>query len=109
MNIHDFSTNVSDYGFSVDKKNTVKALRDLANSIESSDVCVQSVRITSLAKGDDYPYTSLRMVFAEKRRKPDGGIKELKGGSRFPVDVVQTQRTDAVGTNGCKAKVNIKQ
>lgn len=83
---HDFSGSVGldGWSFGADKESSVAALRELANRIETGEVLMQSVRVTSLAHNNDFTLTGLRLVVAEKK------IKELRGSeSPFPVAVAR--------------------
>ena len=59
--------NSSSLGFAIGLKQTAQALRELADKVEAREVSLQSARVTSLAKHDDYTFTSVRLVFAEQK------------------------------------------
>lgn len=74
--------------FGVDKERTVQTLRMLADAVEQSTIYVQSGRVTSLASGEDFTLTSVRLTFAETAQEPKADTKSLHGpDSKFPVAV----------------------
>lgn len=75
------------FGFGMDGARAAAALRELADKIEQSKVLLQSARVTSLASGDDYALTGLRLVIAERAPVKLYG----HGNSAFPVEIAHVQ------------------
>ena len=61
----------SGYCFGVDGRTAAEALRKLAEDIESGACLFQSARVTSLASGDDFTTTGVRLVLVETKAKPE--------------------------------------
>lgn len=58
------------FGFGCSEERAAAELRSLADKVESKDVLIQSVRVTSLASGEEFTLTGLRFVIAEKIDQP---------------------------------------
>jgi hypothetical protein len=115
MDCYDFTTplhteNVDEsFHFGIDKEKTAELLREIADKIDTGRYALQSARVASIARNEDFPITTVRISFSEKRpaqmleeieRKLDanartvGGRKELKhlyGASPFPVATAQVK------------------
>ncbi len=83
-----FSTDIGNgFPFGTGKQRPVAALRNLADMIESGQVLLQSARVTGFASQEDFTFTGLRLVLAEKI---DEAPKALHGmGSKFPSAVAR--------------------
>ena len=57
------------YEFSIDPKNAAATLREIADKIERGDYLLTNAQLRTLAKGEDFPMTVLRLVIHEGPRR----------------------------------------
>lgn len=71
MDAYNFSFPIGDneenYCFGVNDDETAKTLRRLAKSIELGKIAIQSCRVVSTAKNEDFTQSILKLTFTEKR------------------------------------------
>lgn len=86
MKITDFVQPDIAYAFGTSPQAAAESLGQMAAAIESGELIVQSARLTSLAKNDDYAITSLRIAFAEKLEPRVPASVNFFGAGPYPVD-----------------------
>jgi hypothetical protein len=70
LSAYKFSGQLSNgYEFSIDPRNAAATLRDIADKIEKGEFLLTNARMLSIAKGEDFPMTVLRLVIHEGTRR----------------------------------------
>jgi hypothetical protein len=66
MDSKDFSATIpgNNFHYGMDTKKTAHTLRNLANQLESGSIGLQSCRVVSTAKTDDFSFMALHVIFA---------------------------------------------
>lgn len=85
--------NYGKYEFGIDQAAIAKALRDLADDLDSKDAIPVSATVYRRSRLDDYPETVIVLKLIESvDERNRGTIKELHApDSQFPVDVARVE------------------
>lgn len=90
LDVRNVAQKVTDYGFGLDAPSTARALRKLADALESGEVLLQKVTVYAQAHHDDFPTCGLVLQLVEMLPECEGRKRLDAAGSPFPVAVVDS-------------------
>lgn len=107
MDAYDFSKplrEVSDISFGMSNERAAEILRELAARIENQQVILQVCRVTTIARIDDFPMTTLRLVMHEKNSNNPSIQKFIR-----IQEVVESLKDSDLGSNIPVAAKKVKK